>query len=213
MAAAAFARKGYNATTMEEIAHSCGLTKPALYLYFRGKEELLYELNAMATRLVLDHARDVQQRALPPDEKLRLIMRHQVHVIAAYPEVCGVLVRQYWAWALSPRKRKRISAIQQQYEQVVRSVLQEGVQEGIFRPLDPVVTSHLILGAINYMTYWYHRDGRLPPDQVADIVVDYLLGGLVQSAGRSPVVREGGGRELDWRPWSGRQRDPSGSRP
>jgi TetR/AcrR family transcriptional regulator, cholesterol catabolism regulator len=65
------------------------------------------------------------------------------------------------------------------FERVVRNIVQQGIDEGVFRRTDTAISVNALLGAVNWMTRWYRPAGRLSPDEIADQFADLFLFGLL----------------------------------
>jgi AcrR family transcriptional regulator len=183
-----FRERGFDATSMSDVARSLGLTKAGLYHHFDSKEALLYEILVFG----LDKVRDdvlVHVRAIrDPEERLReLIVRHARIATRGKGAVAhlGDEIR-----ALPPTARREIEVRMRKYLDLLRETLNELDAAGRLRPVDRTVAAFSIIGMILWLPRWFRQDGRLTQAQVAEHIADFALGGLVH-----PAPQEGRGKK------------------
>lgn len=180
-AARLFSRKGYHATSMQDIAEELNILRGSLYHYIESKEGLLYELMELGVRTLLDQVRPIVESDLPPDEKLARLIRQHTVTIAEHPDFMAVFLHELKS--LSPQRRAQILAYRETYDHLVRRVLAEGIAKGVFRPVDVRIASFAILGMVNWVYQWYSPEGPLSADQIGSIFADIVLGGLLAEEG------------------------------
>ena len=175
VAVAAFNERGYDATSMEELAARLGVTKSAIYHHVPGKVELL--------RLALDRALDalfavtaepgaVTGRAI---DRLEHVVRGSVRVLAAELPSVTLLLR---VRGNSPVEQAAL-ARRREFDRVVTDLVRAAEEEGDVRPdVDPAVTSRLLFGTVNSLTEWYRPGGSLTADDLADALVATTFQGL-----------------------------------
>ncbi len=175
VAVAVFNERGYEATSMDELAARLGVTKSAIYHHVPSKVELL--------RLALDRALDAlfavtEEPAAtsgPAIDRLEHVVRGSVRVLAAELPFVRLLLR------LRGNSEVERSALQRrrEFDRFVTALVRAAEHEGDVRPdVDPAVTSRLLFGTVNSLTGWYRPDGELSADDLADAVVTVLFTGL-----------------------------------
>jgi AcrR family transcriptional regulator len=170
-------KKGYAATTLQEIATAVGLLKGSLYYYIDSKGDLLYRI----TRKIHDEAIANLEaaQATPGPAATRLHQLVEGHVLGFGRRLTSIRVF-YTEYAVLPDDRRReIMADRRRYEDYVNELLVEGVVDGSFCPgLDVRIIGNAILTMINTVYLWY-RPGRDDPiEKVAAAYADYALDGL-----------------------------------
>jgi AcrR family transcriptional regulator len=178
-AAAAFHRRGYVGASVREIADAVDMTKGNLYYYFKNKEEILYFCHDYSLDILLELLASVEQDARPPDVKLRCLVEGFVHMII--DELHGTALTLD-IQALSPRLLRKVIAKRDRFERGMRSLIQEGMEHGIFAPGDPKLLTFAILGAVNWITRWYDPRGTASSDTLARAFADFVLAGLSRTA-------------------------------
>jgi AcrR family transcriptional regulator len=173
-AARLFAEQGYHGTSMEDLAVAMGVQKGTLYAHVRSKEDLLSEL-ARAGATAFHHALDAIDETLPVVEKLRLALRAHLRVVAEQLDVSTVFVRE-WRY-LSEERLQEFVAERKRYEERIRALFREGVEQGELRTdLDAGAAALLFLSAANWAYTWL-QPGR-DTDALADRFFDLLLDGV-----------------------------------
>jgi AcrR family transcriptional regulator len=199
-AAQIFRDRGFDATSVSDIARALGLTKAGLYHYFESKEALLFEIMSFG----LDRVRDevaVPVRAIrDPEDRLRqLIVRHARITTRGQGAVAhlGDEIR-----ALPPASRKQLEERMRVYFDLIRDTLAELRSAGRLRQIDLTVATFSVLGMILWLPRWFRQDGRLTQEQVADDIANLAIGGLIVPA-RAPRAS----KKADvGRPFQGRRR-------
>jgi AcrR family transcriptional regulator len=175
VAVAVFIERGFEATTMDELATRLGVTKSAIYHHVPSKVELL--------RLALDRALDAlfavteepgatTGRAI---DRLEHVVRGSVRVLAAELPFVSLLLR------VRGNSEVERAALQRrrEFDRVVTALVRAAEEEGDVRPdVDPAITSRLLFGTVNSLTEWYRPDGDLTPDELADALVTTTFAGL-----------------------------------
>ena len=176
-AAAAFRRRGYHGASVDEIASALEMTKGNLYYYFQNKEEILFACHDYSLDILLGLLAEVQSEPLRPDEKLRRLVLAFVSILL--DELQGTALTLDLQ-ALSPPLLAKIVAKRDAFDQGMRAVIQQGIDEGLFTSGDPKMISFAILGAVNWITKWFDPAGPMTSDQIGAAFADYLVGGLLR---------------------------------
>jgi len=174
-AASAFRRVGYHGASVEEIAAALDMKKGNLYYYFRNKEEILFACHQHSLDQLLALLHEIEHGNYTADDKLRRLIVGAVHLIL--DELHGTALFLDLE-PLSPSHLKAVIARRDRFDQGVRRVLNEGVEQGRFQPADAKLLSFALLGAINWIPRWYNPQGPATSHEIADRFADYLLAGI-----------------------------------
>ena len=171
IAARLFAERGYQGTSLADLAKAVGVQKPSLYHHIAGKEELLWDVaqeGAAAFHEALD--------AVAADsDRIRNALRAHLRVVAAQLDVATVFVRE-WRH-LAGDRRERFVAERRRYEERIRDLFREGVEGSQLRTdLDVATAALLFLSAANWAYTWL-RPGA-DTDALADRLYAVLLDGM-----------------------------------
>jgi AcrR family transcriptional regulator len=179
-AARLFAKNGYRGTGVQDLSDAVGLGRGALYHHIGSKERLLFEIVTLHVYDVVEEARAILGLDVTAEEKVRRLSRLMMATVAAHRPEWTVFFRDLDA--LSGPLRREALAIRAAFEDVWVQVLREGVRDGEFRELDPVVIKGL-LGMHNYSYVWIRPSGRLTPEEIADVFCDVILTGIRRLSG------------------------------
>jgi AcrR family transcriptional regulator len=172
-AARIFSQRGFHQTTLADVAEELNVSKPALYHYFKSKDEILLEIQQAAIAQMTREAAEMGGETVR--EQLTAFVRAYVDMITDDFGTClittGVL-------PLEPKNRKAIRAGSKAIEAIVREILVRGMADGSIAPCDPKITAMLFFGALNWIPYWYRADGELDTEQVAARIMDFVMKGL-----------------------------------
>jgi TetR/AcrR family transcriptional regulator, cholesterol catabolism regulator len=183
VAAEIMCRKGYEATSMNDIADAVGLTKAGMYHYIQGKEHLLFEIMGFAMDMVNENVIAPTRDIADPEERLRaLVERHAGQILEVGGEVTILLEEM---WALTPAHRRTIRGRKREYFQMVRQTLQQLASEGKLRPVDSTVATFSLFGMINWISRWYRREGKLNKDLVLKDFTEIAVSSVLKTPSNS----------------------------
>lgn len=189
-------RNGYEATTMKDIAAAVNLTAASLYHHFRNKDALLLAVLEAGIALVSNQIEPIAGSDLPPAEKLRRMIHAHVVGLTQNTAIGAAMVfeiRSLMGSKALPAKateadrqayiefnerREAFFVRRDRFEQLFRQVIREGVDAGVFRPVDVGIFTKTLLGAHNWVGVWYRPDGRLSGDQIAEMMAASFLRSL-----------------------------------
>ena len=180
-AAGIFRARGFDATSVSDIARALKMTKAGLYHYFTSKEELLLEIMMFG----LDNVRDevlIPARAIrDPEERLRqIVVRHAQITTRAQGAVAQVDELR----ALPPVAQKKVRELQRKYFDLVRDTLRELKDAGRLRDVDLTVAAFSTIGMILWLPRWFRQGGRLSNEQAAAEIAKLVLAGVLVPKGR-----------------------------
>ena len=141
---------------MEDLATALGVTKAAIYYYYKRKEEILFDICDQALEFAYETT-IVTDSSTGAKERLERFVRGGVASIAENMAVFAVLFQE-----TSLRKEaraRRIVSRQRKFEIAVQDIFEDGIKEGTFRAdLDPRLASLAVLGMCNWVYRWYSHE-------------------------------------------------------
>jgi len=165
-AARLFRRKGYERTTVRDLANAVGIQSGSIFHHFKSKEEILRSVmeetviyNTALLRAALDEASDLRERVLA------LIRGELQSIMGGTGEAMAVLVYEWRS--LSEEGKAQVLALRDQYEQVWLGVLEEARAAGYVQS-DPFILRRFLTGALSWTTTWYRPDGPMTLDSLAE---------------------------------------------
>lgn len=167
-----FARHGYAAVSMRQIAAEVGVQAGALYLYTPDKQSLLADLMADHLQALLA-ALDGAALAGPPPERLRDFARFHIRFHLERPE--AVFIAYMELRSLDPDNFTRIEALRHRYEDALEAILRDGQTSGAFAIPDTRLATMALIAMLTGVTTWFRDGGRLGRDQVAQTYADMAV--------------------------------------
>jgi AcrR family transcriptional regulator len=174
IAARLFAERGYQGTSLADLAGQLGVQKPSLYHHIASKEDLLWDV-AREGADAFHAALDAVPAELPAPERIRLALRAHLAVVADQLDIATVFVRE-WRH-LSGERRDRFVSERRRYEERIRDLFRDGVEQSALRTdLDVATSALLFLSAANWAYTWL-RPGA-DTVELADRLYASLLDGM-----------------------------------
>ena len=176
-----FAQSGYHATGIAELCEVNGLGKGAFYHYIGSKEELLAAIHDRVMDEVLLGADRVAEAGGSPSAQLAMLGDELLDVIYRYPDHVWVFLHEFPA--LTEERAERFRVRRREYERQVERVLQEGIDAGEFRAVDPKLTAMAWLGMHNYTYLWLKPGGSLTAREVGKRFATIFIDGITTGHG------------------------------
>ncbi|WP_024339203.1 TetR/AcrR family transcriptional regulator [Bradyrhizobium japonicum] len=206
-----FLEQGYHRVTLNEVAERLNITKPALYNYFRGKDEILFECWSMGAELVDSVITEINGGGGSGLAKLRKL----VHAYAALMATdFGASLVRFDLRDLTERNAAVARASKKRIDATFRRYIAAGTADGSIRPCDPKLAAFAIAGALNWIGHWYRRDGELSPSEIADEFTVRLTEGLATESRQQMTKKTPGApqRRNSGRTTAGKKRTGGGTR-
>jgi AcrR family transcriptional regulator len=176
-AAELFARDGFGATSLDDIAAMLGATKGALYYHVKNKEEILRLIYLTVLTASEEPLHRIAEADLSPLEKLRRAVEHQATVAADRSPAMIVFYREHPH--LTGPFAKEITLRKKVYERYFEQIIEEGQIAGVFQlNVDPRIAAFGILGMCNWLSQWYRPDGQYTYQQIATMFANMIANGL-----------------------------------
>jgi len=178
-AARLICERGYEASSVQDIAAACGLTKAGLYYYIHSKEELLLEIMSYGMDIFEERVLHPVLAISDPVERLKACMEKNILLVTeAWSKEVTIILHEHDT--LTGAAREQINARKRRYVHFLESSFEEAVREGRIRPVNPRVAAFSFLGQVLWIYKWFRPDGKIPAEQLAREMLDLFFGGLVQ---------------------------------
>src|SRR5438093_3565281 len=181
VAAEVFHRKGYDNTSMSDIASAAGLTKAGLYHHIDSKESLLYT--------VLDYGLDLTEfyvvkplaEIADPLERLKKMIDLHLHLVLEQRnlEVTGLL---HECKTLSAADRARINRRKKEYVRMTTKLIADVAKQYNIKDLNPKLAAFALLGMLNWTYQWYKATGPIRCDEIVSSFQKTFLLGILGKA-------------------------------
>jgi AcrR family transcriptional regulator len=176
-----FLEQGYHGTTLNHVAERLNITKPALYNYFRGKDEILYECWAIGQERVDDYIAEIAAGGGSGLAKLRkLIVQYAEVMTTDY----GKSLVRFDVRDLTEHNRKIVQLAKKMIDRAFRGYIKEGIADGSIKPCDVKLSAFAIAGSLNWIGHWYQPGGKLPAEAIAREFAIRLTEGIAARATR-----------------------------
>ena len=175
-AAALFIEKSFARTSMNDVAERLHITKPALYHYFRNKEEVLLECYRQGTALIGNSLNEIAADCGTGLGKVEAFIYSYAKVMTINFGRCFMRLDE---GDLSEEARLEVRRYKRKIDRRLRSFIHEGMDDGSIAPCDPKIAAFAIAGALNWICHWYEPEGALSGDEIASKFAQTLTRGLV----------------------------------
>ncbi len=176
-AADIFRRKGYDATSLQEIADEVGILKGSIYHYIDTKEDLLFAVIERNHALIIEGNQGWREHEDPVDA-LRSFIQGHMRLSLQSPTDSIVFVRDFRA--LSEERASEITRRESAYDKDFRGLVQKAVDAGRLREgVTPAFAARAVFGMSNWIHYWYQSGGRLSAEKVVTELSTYAMASLM----------------------------------
>ena len=166
-AAEIFAAKGYDATSIQDIAEAVDILKGSLYYHIDSKEDLLFEVIQEVHESGLERLEALEKSTAPALDRIADFVR--LHVEYNAHALIKIAVFFHDFRSLKGERRKTIVEERDVYDHRLRDLIRQGQEEGSICPgIDPKIGAFAILGMMNWMYQWYNPSGEQSPAELAD---------------------------------------------
>lgn len=174
-----FLEKGFQETSMRAIAEAAGMGKSSLYDYFKTKDEILVFILEEETLIITRQAQEIAGQNIPPEERLRQIMKVHLGFLQANHNLLFRLNME--SQRLNPASLRGIQEKRYAYQNMIADLIQEGISRGQFREVNPLNAARLLLNTFLSILYTSRPTGSA--EEMLDEALEIYLHGL----------------EIDWR--------------
>ena len=178
VAARLFSAKGYESTSLDDIATELGTARSALYYHVSGKSELRALIQIKRVSMLVAEMHEIAGSPATACDRLAALVRaHLNHFERFFPEsrmwstITSAHTVEDAATSVLHEKQREISGH-------VRRVIEDGIATGEFRPVDVSIAALGVIGMCNYMTTWFRPNGARTVGDVADVYAGMAVGAL-----------------------------------
>ncbi len=169
-----FVKKGFHETSMREIADTAGIGKSTLYDYFKTKDDILLYFFEDQINNLTETAQKIALQNLPADERLRQVMKIHLEFLQANRNLFMKLSLE--AQRLKLESQKQIQKGRHAYQDLIRGLIEEGVREGAFRKIDPLLAARMLINTLLPVVYTSRPTGT--SQEMMEETMDIFLKGL-----------------------------------
>ncbi len=178
-----FWKKGYEGTTMRDIARAYRCKPANIYNYFPSKEALLYEILRSQMEWIVSSIKHLENDdQTPPVEQLRFLIEKHASFTLNYAKSSKLLF-DVGLDSLSPANRKKIVTLRDTYDRILRKVIRRGIKSGDFARVDEKLAAYSIASMIVRSLIWFSPGGKLSIPEIIDFIKNFALNGLSRKVG------------------------------
>ncbi len=171
--------KGYDATSLNDIADEVGITKGGLYQYIDGKPSLLFKIMSYALDVLAEEVIAPAAAMDGAEQRLRTVIQLHTQLIIGKGIELTILLNEIAG--LTPEHLGLITRRRMAYYEFLRAIIQQLKEEGKLRDLDVTIATHNLIGQLQWLPRWYVSGGRLTRDQVIEEFSKAALTALLSS--------------------------------
>jgi AcrR family transcriptional regulator len=169
-----FFEKGFSETSVREIAEAAGVGKSTLYDYFSTKDDILLTYFENEIQTITQIAEGINQLKLPAYEKLSQLMQAHLAYLLANKQFYLRLTVEMQRLSLESQQRMQVS--RHGYQDLICRLIESGIQEGSFRPVDPYLVMRIILASLTPVVFSTRPSAS--PEQMLATALDIILKGI-----------------------------------
>ena len=175
-AAEVFADQGFDRASIRDVAKATEMSLAGLYYYYRGKDEILFDIQHEAFRTLLDSHSETLAGVSDPVEKLERIIDAHLKFFANNIFEMKVMSRE--SEQLVGKYEDEIAELRRRYVRLVRGILTEIGEKHPLKQIRPGVATFILFGMMNWMYTWYDEERDGDADEVANAVKSIFMDGL-----------------------------------
>ena len=175
-AARLFREKGYNATSMRDLAEEVGVEAASLYNHINSKSEILQEICFKVANRFMSHIEEVSHQDQPAIQKLDAILRFHIrNMLELYEEV--YVSDREWKHLAEPylvnfQNQRRV------YRQRIASIIEEGIENGEIKEIDAPTAVLIILHAVSGIESWHRSKKKISGEMLEENMIMIMIEGL-----------------------------------
>ena len=170
-----FSSRGYRGTSLRDLTSSFNVSRPAFYYYYKNKMEILSELHAKGFDEAVANFDKVLSADLPTKEKFMKILEVHTRTLANDTELHRIFYLD--EMEMPAKLTKEIRTRRRRYTERIIDIYKTGVEEGIFKDIEPKIAVYLLLGACNWLTMWYSPKKKVKTETIVQSLMLLLSRG------------------------------------
>jgi AcrR family transcriptional regulator len=176
-----FAEHGYAQTSVQQIVDAAGVTKGALYHYFKSKDDLLFDIYDRLLSMQREHLDAIVSEGLGPEQTIRLVCEDVI--VTSIEGLADGAVFFRSQHMLSEKRQREVKQRRRDYNDAFEAIVDRGRASGVFRTdIPPAILIANFFSDVHYLAQWYSPGGSLTKQQVASELTDLYLAGLLAAA-------------------------------
>jgi|SRR5690625_2835003 len=169
-----FSQKGFEATSIRDVAKEAGINSATLYHYITNKEDFLTKIITSALNSITQNAENLLQQLETPEQKIAALA--QLHVMYHGVHQLPSLVTDTEFRSIHGENKEKVRELREKYEMIWYGVVKEGVDTRVFNRIEDIrITTFALLSMCTGVVHWYTADGRLSIREISEYFADMVL--------------------------------------
>lgn len=169
-------QKGFENTSMRDLASELDMEASSLYNHISSKDEILKTICFEMANEFITAMAEVNDIYFDAEQKLHLAVKNHIKLITQETEKAYVFVNEWRR--LAPADLAEFITLRDQYEKGFAVIVQNGEDEGLFNEGDKKFAVLTILSSLNWVVEWYKPTGTMTSDEIAEKLTNFILSGL-----------------------------------
>lgn len=176
VAAKLFVDKGFENTSIKDLAAAAGISTSVIYYYFDSKEELLYQIVDETLSAGLELISEVEKSEKSPKEKLASVL--DIHTRSYADDIHKVILMVRDHKSLGEEHRAALDEKRRQYVKVLIRILEGLKTSGEMSQLNSTVCAYAFFGMVSWIYRWYNPKGKIKPKELSEIFKQIFTKGI-----------------------------------
>ena len=174
-----FLERGYDGSSLDQVARAAGITKASIYYHARGKEELLLRGAGRAFDALYAVLQEPESSSGPAVDRLKHVVRRTIEITMTMTPEVALLLRVRG----NTRAEKRILERRREFDHLIAELVEAAQKEKSIRDdLDARLATRLLFGMLNSISEWFRKEGAMGAPELADAVFKLAFAGLERRA-------------------------------
>jgi AcrR family transcriptional regulator len=183
-----FAEYGYHAAPLRDIARIAGIQAASIYYHYPSKQALLTEVMETHMQRLNNGLEHIIRTHTDPLQRLSAAIAHHIRLHTTYKSEFFIVDTELRS--LEGESRPYILSLRDKYEALLQELLQDGIEQGVFRPTDVKVASYALIAMCTQVAVWFRPDGRLSVQQVILMYREFITQGLLLTPNPAQISEE-----------------------
>lgn len=176
-AARLFRKRGYNATSMRDIADAIGIKAASIYNHIKSKQELLSDLLMEIAIIFTKEMEMIQNTSLNSQKKLERLIALHVRLTIEHTDAIALIAGE-WVH-LNENEKQQYITLRDDYENHFKKIIEQGKVEGIFENIDTEIILFSTLSTLRWLYSWYSRNRSFNPIELEQQITQCLMNGFL----------------------------------
>lgn len=174
-AARMFNERGFENTSLTDIAETLGITKPSLYYYVKNKEAIFLGIFEITREELLRVKNEAQQNHLMGLDQLKAFMTTYINLSTSDLGKCVIRMNSI---VLSDENARALSKMKREIDSALEDILRRGIEDGTLSSRSPEIAASAIFGAMNWLAFWHKPGKKGEQENIKEIYLETFLKGL-----------------------------------